>query len=670
MRRFLLIPFLSIFCITGFGQVPELRDSIQASTKTDTIVLKRTVDGICSYITEIRSVGSPLGEGDPIKWVQGLPGVTTGADGSSAFYVRGGNAGNNRFSIDRVPIYGYTHMLGLTTVIPLSVIDNVSLSKGGFSGSDYNFTSSHLKISSRIPQKEKFTSISANNFMISASDERKLSDRISYLASIRLSPLGLEYGLLRNCLSNNHAGIDNFNAAIGDFYGKMYIGLESGRTIDISAMVTLDKYTLSTKQKTGDSIGWGNAFIQMRYNTAGITDAEYSLYVNHFESFQEQKKIYREEYQQLRLDSGLTEFTACADWSREFTQKLNITYGTRAIATLFNPGQIADISNEAWTILVNSYLQLRYDIPDRFNATAYIRGNCFSNFDTARQSNSNGLMFNPEGGASAAIYLGKCINIEASVDRTVQNFHNLEGLPVGWSLDLIVPSSRTIEPERAFQTTIGGAVDLSHHMLSVKGYYKWMDNLVFYKYSQSLFNGGMADWIDNVSQGQGQSIGCEALYQYQNKDLYARVSYTISRTDRIGFPDICDGQVFNARFDRRHILNVVARWKGFNVAYTIQSGHWENGASQKYSMSIPGNVFISDYYSGINDYHMPAIMRLDLSYEFSAKIRNAMHFFSIGIWNATNHFNPFMIYFDENTEEWKQLALLPILPNISWRVEF
>ena len=76
-------------------------------------------------------------------------------------------------------------------------------------------------------------------------------------------------------MSNNHAGIDNFNAAIGDFYGKMYISLESGRTIDISAMVTLDKYTLSTKQKTGDSIGWGNAFIQMRYNTAGITDAEY-----------------------------------------------------------------------------------------------------------------------------------------------------------------------------------------------------------------------------------------------------------------------------------------------------------------------------------------------------------------------------------------------------------
>ena len=29
-----------------------------------------------------------------------------------------------------------------------------------------------------------------------------------------------------------------------------------------------------------------------------------------------------------------------------------------------------------------------------------------------------------------------------------------------------------------------------------------------------------------------------------------------------------------------------------------------------------------------------------------------------------------MLYFDELSESWKEIALLPILPNFSWRVTF
>ncbi len=36
----------------------------------------------------------------------------------------------------------------------------------------------------------------------------------------------------------------------------------------------------------------------------------------------------------------------------------------------------------------------------------------------------------------------------------------------------------------------------------------------------------------------------------------------------------------------------------------------------------------------------------------------------------TNHFNPFMLYFDPASEGWKIIALLPILPNFSYRISF
>ena len=43
-----------------------------------------------------------MGEADIIKYVQTLPGVSTGAEGSSAIYVRGGNIGSNLTTLDGV----------------------------------------------------------------------------------------------------------------------------------------------------------------------------------------------------------------------------------------------------------------------------------------------------------------------------------------------------------------------------------------------------------------------------------------------------------------------------------------------------------------------------------------------------------------------------------------
>lgn len=671
MHRLLLaISALFLSCLTSFGQDVELRDSLRASVKTDTRKVARTLGGLSTDVKGIRAVVSPLGEGDPVKWVQGLPGIAIGADGTATFYVRGGNAGNNLFSLDGVPVYGYSHLLGLTTAVPQSVMGDVTLSKGGFDGSESNFTASHLKIESRLPKEDGATSVAINNFLISASDERRISERTSYISSARISPLGLEYGLVNGMLPDLLGGLSNFRAGVGDLYGKVHTELGSGRTLDFSAMGSLDSYSFSPDGETDDSMGWSNAFAQMRYRSSGSTAADYGLYINHYGTFQKQDKIYHGEWNHLRLDSDLTELSASVGWVHGTSGPLSVSWGTRVRGSLFRPGRVASVTNAARTVLANAYLQICYDIPEILEAKVYIRGNAFANISRKDRTNDHGNRFDPEGGASVRVHIGPHLSLEASADRTVQYYHTLEGLPVGWSLDMIVPSGARIAPETAMQANFGGTMNLGHHSVSIGGFHKRMDNLVYYRYSQSLFSGGMADWIDNVDQGQGQSYGGEFLYEFQQADWYARVAYTLSRTDRSGFPNICDGGVFNARFDRRHVLNATAQWKGVSAAFTLQSGHWENGASQKYDMTVPGAEWVADYYSGVNDYHMPTVLRLDLGYGFSFRRGNLSHDVNIGVCNVTNHFNPFMIYYEAATDSWKQLALLPILPNFSWRVEF
>ena len=84
----------------------------------------------------------------------------------------------------------------------------------------------------------------------------------------------------------------------------------------------------------------------------------------------------------------------------------------------------------------------------------------------------------------------------------------------------------------------------------------------------------------------------------------------------------------------------------------------------------PGATWKAEYYDGLNNYHMPTVIRLDLGYHFAFETGKAHHDVKIGICNVTNHFNPFMLYFDIDTESWKEIALLPIMPNLSWKISF
>ena len=665
MKRPVFLVFILLLARHAcFAQEVELQDTLRAAIKIDTRKVARTIGGLSTDMKGIRSVASPLGEGDPVKWVQGLPGITTGADGSSAFYVRGGNMGNNLFSIDGVPVYGFSHLLGLTTIVPTSAMGEVTISKGGFEGSESNFTASHLKVVSRNPGRERSTSAALNNFLVSASHEGTINDKVSYMASLRASPIALEYRAVRRMLPEILGGLDNFSAGVGDLYGKVHVTLDGGSTLDISGMGSADYYYFAPDEDSRDTMGWNNAFGQARYSSKGETSRDFYVFVNHYGSMQKQDRIFREEINHLKLNSDLTEISAAADWRRAGAGSTTLSWGSRLRGALFRPGRVASVHNAAWTLLANAYVQADYAVPERLDLKGYLRGNAFFNFK------NGGVDINPEAGISVKWNLGPHFAIESSVDRLVQYYHTLEGLPVGWSLDMIVPSGRQVDPESVLQGNLGLSADIGHHSVSLGGFYKWMENLVYYKYSQSLFSGGMADWEDNVDQGQGRSYGLEFLHEYQNGDFYTRTSYTLSRTDRHGFPSICDGGVFNARFDRRHVLNAFAQWKGASAAFTLQSGNWENGAAQKYDMTIPGAEWTADYFSGVNNYQMPMVLRLDLGYQFSFTTGRVAHEVNVGVCNVTNHFNPFMLYFDASTESWKEIALVPFLPNFSWRLSF
>ena len=674
----LLLPY------TVSGQITEQHDTLTAAVKTDSRRVAEAIGRVSTDLDGVRRVISPLGEGDPIRWAQGLPGVSTGADGTTAFYVRGGNMGNNLITLDGVPVYGYSHLLGLTTIIPQDVMSEATLLKGGFDGGSSNFTAGHLAITTRDTDMEKFRmSAAMNNFLASVSLETPISEKMSFMFSGRISPLAWEYKAIQGMLPDLLGGFDDFGAGVGDLYGKFRWQTGKRSYLNVSFLGSMDGYSFGTitedendiRYQNSEKMGWNNMIGTVSWHLDGARSfMDFKASVNRYTSSQEQHKYYRGVMNDLTLKSSLTEYMFSFDRTESMFKAFKIDYGTKFRIAEFAPGQVASVNNASNTLLGTVYLQGRFDMEDRLSLRATARGHYYRNMkDNAiqiAQEKINAGRYDYDASVAVNWKIFKYLSLEATFDRMVQHYHTLEGLPVGWSLDMIVPSSREIGPESALQGNLGFNSQIGKHTVSAGGFYKQMNDLVYYKYAQSLFSGGMASWEEDVDLGKGTSYGAEFLHEYVRKDLYTRVSYTWSKTNRYGFPNVNEGGEFHARFDRRHVLNAVARWKGFSAAVSLQSGHWENGAAENYPMHVPGAEWIADYFSGVNNYHMPTVFRLDLGYMFSFETGKVKHDVNEGLCNATNHFNPFMLYFDSVTEGWKMIALLPILPNFSYRISF
>ena len=647
------------------AQETDWTDSLRAAIKTDSRSVIRTINKLGTDANVLRGIVSPMGEGDPVRWSQGLPGVSTGANGSSAMYVRGGNMGNNLFSLDGVPVYGYSHILGLTTAVPHSVIQSASLAKGGFEGRFGNFTSCHMSIITRRPETDRIhAECSLNNLLAGAYVETPIRHDMSFIASARISPIGLEYKAFNKMLPDLLSSFQDLRANVGDIYGKFNWAIDSRSSMAASTLLSLDNYGFTTGEGSRDVIGWDNEILILEYHRClDWATLDTQAYVNRYGSRQSQEKCYHGTDNTLSLNSNMLEASLSADFFSYLNSKWKLNYGIKTRYGIFAMGPVATLSGKG-AMLSSTYLQATYEIPDILLMNAVLRGNYYCNISDGQQK------FHPDISLSFKWNLSQSFAIEGSADYVHQYYHTLEGLPIGWSSDIIVPSGRTAPPEVALQGNLGISLALGRHSASLSGYYKKMNNLVYYKYAQTLFTDAFAGWEHSVDIGSGNSLGGEFLYEYTGRNLYCRASYTLSKTDREGFETICDGDKFHARFDRRHIINMLGQWKGFSLAVTLQSGHWENGAPITYQIHIPDLETEAEYYEGVNNFHMPTVFRLDLGYEHTFITKHCKHTVNVGICNVTNHFNPFMLYFDTSTESWKQLALLPILPNFSYTIHF
>jgi hypothetical protein len=392
----------------------------------------------------------------------------------------------------------------------------------------------------------------------------------------------------------------------------------------------------------------------------------------------------------IAIVSSLDELTADVVFSRPLARAGDVRLGARERLAIFNPGTSATFSGSgplkpldsprsdhiSHSSITTLHAQWSLAKEDRYEFMVSGRVNAYG-ADQAGISKWDWL-FAPEAGLLAHVNLAKWLAVEATADWTAQFYHTLEGIPLGWSVDLLVPTSPARPPERARQFYAGLFTSFGQHRFTAGAYDKVMSNLVYFLDAGMLFSPAIAGWSSNIKVGGGISRGLEFLYEKDGERLDWRVAYTYSKTDRT-FDEVNEGNTFPAKFDRRHILNATAsltivenarRSMALNGLFTYQSGHWETVAAGEYeACAFFGKGVTLDYFTSVNNYEMPAYIRLDLGCNINLKTLHPQEL-TLGVYNVLNRHNPFSIVYDDRSREWRQISLLPIIPSFTYRVIF
>lgn len=634
-----------------------------------------------------------LGGTDVIRYIGTLPGVSQGMEGGMGFFVRGGNNANNRIELDGVPVYGSTHLFGLFSTFHSDIVQSTHFRTGGISATTGDFLASITQITSINPDTKGFHgSFNISPFLVGLSVHGQISKKISYVAAGRVSLLRPEYMLIKS-ISKTETDV---NPQISDLFLKLNYLINPKHLISASGYFSNDYFNFKNPT-VSITINWGNQFARLGWDwsLSDKTKLQTLAYYNRFYSAQAQKQFNdgdtNDLLSELRVRSTLAEQVLQTTFVHEqklWSLQAGLLYKRREFEPVSQKILIGKgvVSNSNNPLVSNSFVffsEAKYKY-NRLGTTVGVRTNLY---------NANRLStLLPDVRFNTIYEISTNSGVEFSYDLLSQTHHAVEGLPMGWSLDVLVPADLSFLPEKSQQFYVGGYWTNKTYLLSAGAYYKLLNNLISYKTSTNLFGKQSENWQQEIAIGDGRSYGIEFRAERNSSRWSAALSYTLSKTTR-KYAELNNGKEFPFKFDRRHILNLTAQFitkkrtnreQNFNMALSYSSGHRATIPIGMYKGALPPfwdamidgainglmneNAYSRQLMSDVNAFKLRDYFRIDIGYTFMKKRKKTTSELTVGVYNVLNIKNPYLVFHQNN--RWKQLSILPIIPSIQWSLSF
>lgn len=632
-----------------------------------------------------------FGEKDVLKTIQLLPGVKSGGEGNTGFFVRGGAADQNLILLDEATVYNSSHLLGFFSTFNADAIKDVSLYKGGMPAQYGGRLSSVLDVKMQDGNNKEFhaeggvgliaSRIKAEGPIVKDKGSFMISARRTYLDMLlRASQDSMFKGNTLNFYDLNakvNYKFDNKNTLfLSGYFGKDNIGIRNLFSNDWGNTTA----TVRLNHVFNSRLFSNTSFIYNKYNFAvELLDADNNA----------------------RISSLIRDYNIKEDL-QYFGNKHVIRFGLQATHHRIAPSEITTsgassinnlfIENRYGTELAG-YVSDEWKLTDKFTILYGVRLSAFSllgpgtikTYDTDGQvvtSSTYGkgafvkTYIYPEPRFSASYSLNEQNSIKTSYNRNTENIHILTNSNTSSPTDQYVMSSTNIRPEIADQLALGYFKNAAENKyeFSAEVYYKALQNQIDYRDGAELL--ANADVESELLYGVGRAYGLELYAKKTRGKLTGWISYTLSKTER-KFDGINKGEYFPARQDRTHdlalvgIYNLSKRWT-IAANYLYSTGNAVTYPAGKYSVG----GLTTYYYTERNANRMPYTARFDMSATLNAKEdRKFKSSWSFGLYNALNRKNPYAIQFRDKREdpsrtEAVQISLFGVIPSVTWNFKF
>ena len=659
-----------------------LTDQISNVEQTQTSVISVPV-------IQIKSMPALLGEIDVLKSIQLLPGVQSGSEGSSGFYVRGGGPDQNLILLDGVPVYNASHLFGFFSVFNIDAIKNVKLTKGGFPARFGGRLSSVLEIDMKEGNMKEFKGEGSIGLISSklALEGPIVKDKASFMISGRRTYADLLLNLFQP--SPDATGGYYFY----DLNAKLNYKISNRDRIYLSGYFGDDIFGLNFNESGDDEfifgLGWGNKTTAFRWNhvfnnklfsNTTLTYSRYSFDID--QGFSSSDSNFEFSY-----ISGLRDFGAKIDFEYSLNPNHSFKFGYSHTYHDFFPGELSLDFNYDETD-IDTVFQFSDDlqahdlflyVEDEIKVNERLKMNLGTHLALFSIKDSTYLKLQPR--FSARYLINEKWSLKASYAEMQQNLHLLTNSSVGLPTDIWVPATDSVKPQQSKQFALSINTNFLDGILeaSIEGYYKKMDDLVSYKEGSSFWDA--QSWESSVETGgEGKSYGLELFFQKKKGKTTGWIGYTLSWTYR-RFNNINFGDWYSYKYDRRHDISIVlshkfsdkidigATWVyGTGNAITFpQATYWSypSGPQGQYIQTL-------DYYGERNSTRMNPYHRFDLGVNFHKQKKNYERTISLSIYNLYNRKNPFFVYLDEEPDQTvaRQVSLFPIIPTLTYNIRF
>ena len=671
---------LDILLESSSGTLGEV---IISSGKNNHNVQKAQMGVMDVPIRAIKNLPVLLGERDIMKIIQLLPGVQGGQEGTSGFYVRGGNLDQNLVQLDEATVYNPNHLFGLFSTFNINAINNVKLIKGGFPAEFGGRLSSILDITMKEGNKKKYQveggiGLLSNNLTIQGPIQKNKS---SFIVSARRSHINLLLKAFGTAKENLSYKFYDMNAKMNFELGKkdhLFLSFFKGNDIAAYNNVNSLNYTTDFGNSTG-TLRWNHLFGSKIFSNTSVIYNDYNLGLS-----TSQNNFYSQLYTAVKDITVKTDFTITPDTKHKIKTGFNFTRHQLSPASFSaaipRRGNKLTINKDSINKLNSNemafYLGDEFDVSNKFSVNYGIRVPLFTT------SGKTYSFIEPR--ITTKLSVGPDASIKVSYTRMNQFLHLIPNSTAGLPTDIWVPSSNKTKPQSSTQYALGYFRNFKDNAIetSVEVYYKNMDNQVLFGEGRQLRVNVNLDSL--IVSGKGKSYGTEFFIKKNTGKLTGWISYTLSKTTQ-QFKDLNFGKEFPFKYDRRHNLAVTASYQftktwTFSTVFVYSTGAAFTAPTGRISTLNSGTIFEGNYfvYEGRNNYRLASYHRLDLSVSNNKTVKMFKKHYErewvFGVYNAYSRLNPYFVYFEINAltsqPTAKQVSLLPIIPGISFNFKF